>query len=131
PYHANSWCITCGDSPWGYDVSGSTPSLQLPVPNGTVSILAALASLPFVPTETLAMMEHIYHHVPQLWGPYGFYESYNLAVVPPWYSNAIYAINKGCSMIMIENYLSGLIWNTYTNSPTIQKSLEILGFSRR
>ncbi|MCB8978516.1 MAG: hypothetical protein H6657_13920 [Ardenticatenaceae bacterium] len=130
-YHANSWGISCGDSPWGYDVSGSTPSLEPPVPNGTVSILAALASLPFVPTETLAMMEHIYHQVPQLWGPYGFYESYNLAVVPPWYSNAIYAINKGCSMIMIENYLSGLIWNTYTNSPTIQKSLEILGFSRR
>lgn len=130
-YHANSWGISCGDSPWGYDVSGSTPSLEPPVPNGTVSVLAALASLPFVPSETLAMMEYIYRHVPQLWGPYGFYESYNLAVSPPWYSRDIYAINKGCAMIMIENYLSGLIWDTYTNSPTIQKSLKVLGFSRR
>ncbi|MBK8905533.1 MAG: hypothetical protein IPM53_30405 [Anaerolineaceae bacterium] len=130
-YHANSWGISCGDSPWGYDVSGSTPSLQKPIPHGTISVFAALACLPFVPDETLAMIDHVYHNHPELWGPYGFFESYNLAVSPPWYSHSIYAIHKGCSMIMIENYLSRLIWETYTNSPTIQKALTILGFSRR
>ncbi len=44
---------------------------------------------------------------------------------------AIYGIDKGCSMIMIENALSGLVWETYTNSPLIQKSLKILGFTSR
>lgn len=130
-YHANSWGVSCGDSPWGYDVSGSTPSLQKPIPHGTISIFAALASLPFVPEHTLAMIDHVYHNHPELWGPYGFYESYNLSVSPPWYSHSIYAIHKGCSMIMIENHLSQLIWETYTNSPLIQKALNILGFSRR
>jgi len=31
-------------------------------------------------------------------------------------------------MIMIENYLSGLIWKTYTQSKPIQESLKILQF---
>lgn len=34
-YHARSWGVSCGDSPWGYDVSGSTPSLHTR-PNPTV-----------------------------------------------------------------------------------------------
>ena len=130
-YHANSWGISCGDSPWGYDVSGSTPSLQPPKPNGTISILAALACLPFVPELTLEMVDYMYHQHPQLWGQYGFFESYNLATTPPWYSHAIYGINKGCSMIMIENYFSRLIWELYTDSPDIQKALIALRFTRR
>ncbi len=130
-YHANSWGISCGDSPWGYDVSGSTPSLLDPKPHGTISIFAALACLPFIPEQTLAMMDYVYHQHPQIWGPYGFFESYNLAVSPPWYSHSIYGIHKGCSMIMIENYLSRLIWDTFTNSPSIQKALTVLGFTPR
>lgn len=130
-YHANSWGISCGDSPWGYDVSGSPPARHAPKPNGTVSIYGALASLPFVPDLTLAMMEYLYHHHPQTWGPYGFFDSYNLDASPPWYSHSIYGIDKGCSMIMIENYLSRLIWDIYTNSAYIQKSLAVLGFTQR
>lgn len=130
-YHAKSWGISCGDSPWGYDVSGSTPSLQKPNPHGTISIFAALACLPFAPEPTLEMIDYVYHQHPQIWGQYGFFESYNLAVSPPWYSHSIYGIHKGCSMIMIENYFSRLVWETYTNNPNIQKALTNLGFTRR
>jgi hypothetical protein len=130
-YHENSWGSSAGDSPWGYDVSGSTPSLDRPRPNGTVSIYGALASLPFVPEMTMAMIQNLYDNHPQTWGPYGFYDSYNLDVVPPWYSKSIYGIDKGCSMIMVENHLTRLIWEIYTNSPYIQKSLSVLGFTRR
>lgn len=127
-YHANSWGASCGDSPWGYDVSGSTPSYYPPKPNGTVSIYSALASLPFAPDITLDMMHYLHQHHPQTWGPYGFYDAYNLDVTPAWYSTALYGINKGCSMLLIENHLTGLIWNTYTTSPYIQNALTILGF---
>ena len=34
-------------------------------------------------------------------------------------------------MIMIENHLSRLVWEVYTNSPYIQSALQILGFSPR
>ncbi|MEI2610247.1 MAG: glucoamylase family protein [Candidatus Promineifilaceae bacterium] len=130
-YHANSWGASCGDSPWGYDVSGSTPSFYKPKPNGTVSIYSALSSLPFTPDLALEMMHYLYEHHPQTWGPYGFYDAYNLDVSPAWYSHSLYGINKGCSLLMIENHLTGLIWDIYTNSPLIQKSLGVLGFTRR
>ncbi len=130
-YHVNSWGASAGDSPWGYDVSGATPSLHPPTPNGTVSIYSALSSLPFTPELTIDMVQYLYQNHPHTWGPYGFFDSYNLDVSPPWYSQSLYGIDKGCSMIMIENYLGRLIWETYTNSPTIQKSLGVLGFTCR
>ena len=130
-YHANSWGISCGDSPWGYDVSGAQPCFGEPKPNGTVSIFGALGCLPFLPELTKKMILYLYQNHPQAWGEYGFIDAYNLDVSPPWYSNSIYGIDKGCSMIMIENYLSRLIWDTYTNSPEIQKALVILGFHKR
>lgn len=130
-YHANSWGLSAGDSPWGYDVSGSAPSLHPPHHNGTVSIYSALSSLPFTPDLVCAMVDHLYHQHPQTWGPYGFYDAYNLNVDPPWYSHDLYGIDKGCSMIMVENYLSGLVWNVYTNSAYIQKALAVLDFHKR
>jgi hypothetical protein len=130
-YHANSWGSSAGDSPWGYDVSGAPPALVEPKPNGTVSIYGAVSSLPFLPERVMEMIDYLYHEHPQTWGKYGFYDSYNLAVDPPWYSSSLYGIDKGCSMIMVENYLSGLIWDIYTNSPYIQNALDILGFQKR
>ncbi|GIL12964.1 MAG: hypothetical protein BroJett038_16840 [Chloroflexota bacterium] len=130
-YHANSWGLSAGDSPFGYEVAGCTPALHEPYHTGTVSIYSAVSCLPYIPEETLAMIEYLYREHPRTWGKYGFFDSYNLAVDPPWYSSSIYGIDKGCSLLMIENYLSGLIWNTYTNSPYIQNALGVLGFHKR
>jgi hypothetical protein len=130
-YHQRSWGASAGDSPWGYDVSGSTPCLFEPKPKGTASIYSALSCLPYIPELTIEMIEYLHREQPKTWGEYGFFDSYNLDIVPPWYSQALYSIDKGCSMIMIENYLSRLIWNTYTHSPYIQSALDILGFKER
>ncbi|MBE2193772.1 MAG: hypothetical protein IAE83_06320 [Anaerolinea sp.] len=130
-YHAESWGLSAGDHPRGYEVAGSPPSLHPPYHTGTVSIYSALSCLPFIPDETSAMIAYLYREHPQTWGKYGFFDAYNLAVEPPWYSSALYGIDKGCSLLMIENSLSGLIWDTYTNSPTIQKALMTLGFKKR
>ncbi len=130
-YHRNSWGASAGDSPWGYDVSGATPARHSPTPNGTVSIYGALSALPFIPDLTLEMIQYLYQNHPQTWGRYGFFDAYNLDVSPPWYSHSLYGIDKGCSMLMVENYLSRLVWETYTNSPYIQKALAILGFKKK
>ena len=107
------------------------PCLHHPKPNGTVSIYSALSCLPYIPEQVTGMILHLYHDHPKTWGKYGFFDSYNLAVSPPWYSHSLYGIDKGCSMIMIENHLSRLVWETYTNSPYIQKGLAVLGFTKR
>jgi hypothetical protein len=130
-YHELSWGMSAGDSPWGYDVSGADPALVPPQPNGTVSIYGAVSALPFVPELSLQMMDYLLRAQPQTWGKYGFFDSYNTSVEPPWFSRALYGIDKGCSMLMVENYLSGLIWNVYTNSPVIQHALGVLGFTLR
>lgn len=130
-YHTRSWGLSAGDSPWGYEVAGSAPSLHEPHHTGTVSIYSALSCLPFLPEETLEMMEYLYSEHPQTWGEYGFFDSYNLSIDPPWYSQSLYGIDKGCSLLMIENYLSGLVWDVYTNSATIQKALNALNFTKR
>lgn len=127
-YHSRSWGLSSGDSPSGYAVFGSEPCLHTPHHNGTVSIYAAVACLPFIPDLALDMMHYLYRCHPQTWGRYGFFDAYNLDVSPVWYSQAIYGIDKGCSMIMIENYLSGLVWDVYTHSPYIQRALRVLGF---
>lgn len=127
-YHSRSWGLSAGDSPKGYAVFGSEPCLGKPHHDGTVSIYAALACLPFIPEEVMDMVAYLRSEHPQTWGRYGFFDAYNLASPSAWYSQAIYGIDKGCSLIMMENYLSGLIWDIYTNSPTMQKALKILGF---
>jgi hypothetical protein len=127
-YHANSWGLSAGDSPKGYRVFGSPPCLGKPEHDGTVSIYAAIACMPYLPEPTLDLMQYLARDHPRTWGKYGFYDAYNLDVSPAWYSQAVYAIDKGCSMIMVENHLSRLVWEVYTNSPYIQNALHILGF---
>lgn len=127
-YHARSWGLSAGDSPWGYEVAGSQPCLTQPHHSGTVSIYSALSCLPFLPQETLDMAHYLYTEHPQTWGKYGFFDSYNLSVNPPWYSHSLYGIDKGCSMIMIENHLTRLVWDVYTHSAPIQTALKVLGF---
>jgi len=84
-----------------------------------------------VPDLVKEMITYLLAEHPRTWGKYGFYDAYNTSVVPSWYSHDLYGINKGCSMIMVENYFSGLIWRTYTESAYIQNALNILGFRRR
>jgi hypothetical protein len=130
-YHANSWGLSAGDSPKGYYVSGAAPSLRPPTHNGTVCIYAGVAALPFAPNEAATLALYLYHEHPRTWGRYGFFDAYNLDVTPGWYSRAVYGIDKGISMIMIENHLTGLVWEVYTQSPGIQAALGVLGFRRR
>jgi hypothetical protein len=130
-YHADSWGISSGDSPQGYAVFSSMPCFGEPYHNGTVSIWSAVACLPVLPVETSALIEYLYTKHPQTFGKYGFFSAYNLDVQPPWYSHSVYGIEKGCSMIMLENYLTGLIWDVYTNCSFIQNALNILGFTQK
>ncbi len=128
-YHERSWGIGCGDTPRGYVVAGAPPAFIAPNPDGTVSISNAMACLPFMPEAVLDMLDYLYHEQPQACGPYGFYDAYNLAVNPPWYSSTIYGINKGCALLMLENARTGLIWEIYTADARIQRALDILGFT--
>ena len=72
-YSDRSWGLSAGDSPRGYEVAGSAPSLHPPRHKGTVSIYSALGCLPYAPDETRDMIRYLYQEHPTTWGQYGFF----------------------------------------------------------
>ena len=79
----------------------------------------------FTPEESIAAMEH-FAKDERLWGKYGFIDSYNLEVDPAWYSDDVIGIDKGISLLMIENYRSGLIWELTNRNKYMRKAFDLL-----
>lgn len=63
----------------------------------------------------------------RLWGPYGFYDAFN--ITEGWVANSNIAIDQGPIILMIENYRTGLLWDLFMSAPEIQAGLTKLGFS--
>ncbi len=63
---------------------------------------------------------------PRSQGRYGFLDAFNLDVEPAWYSDRVIGIDKGVSLLMLENYRSGLVWSTVMRSPIVQRGLEVM-----
>lgn len=127
-YGPDSWGLTACDTPKGYSgLPGTPPSyIDNDVYNdGTVAPYGAIGSIVFTPEESLSAMEH-YAADPRLWGRYGFLDAFNLDVEPAWYSDRVIGIDKGVSLLMLENYRSGLVWSAVMRSPIVQKGLEVM-----
>lgn len=76
-------------------------------------------------------MEYYYNNFPKLWCKYGFKDAYNLEAEEEWYSVECIGIDKGISMIMIENYLSGLIWKYFMKNKYVKKGLNLLQINNK
>ena len=95
--------------------------------NGTVSPTAALSAFPYTPEESLAALKHFYYDLGEvMWNRYGFRDAYNPTVN---YVSSIYmGLNQAPMAVMIENYRSGLLWDTFMSNPEMSGMLEKLGF---
>lgn len=60
-----------------------------------------------------------------MWGKYGFIDGYNLEN-GQWYSKEVIGIDKGITLLMIENYFTGVIWKYFMKNEYVKKGLEIL-----
>jgi hypothetical protein len=122
-YSADCWGLTACDGPNGYSAHDIAPAND----NGTVAPTAALASMPYVPAESLQALRWFYREQgEQLWGLYGFYDAFNLD--QNWFASSYLAIDQGPIVGMIENYRSGLLWNLFMQNPEIQPALDAIGF---
>ncbi len=65
--------------------------------------------------------------VKELWGPYGYFDSFNPTL--NWFNKEYIGIDQGPLLLMIENFRSGLVWDYVMKDPIIQKGLNRLGFS--
>lgn len=98
--------------------------------DGTIPPCGPAGSIPFAPKETIEALNYMYNTFPELWGDYGFYDAYNLEGNKPWFAKWYIGINKGITLLMIENYRSGLIWNLYMGNEYIKSGLSTLIFKR-
>jgi len=125
----NSWGLTACEGPDGYRGYGSAPfhpNCDVNINDGTVAPCASIGSLPFAPEEVKAAVEYFYHKVPQLWSKYGFLDAYNLD--RDWTAPIVIGIDKGISILMIENYRSNLIYDLYMNNEYVKKAEKMIGF---
>lgn len=131
-YGENSWGLTACVGPKGYSGEfGAMPAnSKLEGNDGTVSPSGAAGSIVFTPELSIQALEYYYNHFPKLWGKYGFKDAYNLDYGKPWYAEECIGIDKGISMIMIENYMTGLIWRYFMKNEYIKKGLEKLNIMK-
>ena len=120
-YSADCWGLTASDYPQGY--TASSPSSD----SGTIAPTAAIASIPYTPEESMAALHTFYYiYGDRLFGPYGFYDAFNLD--SSWFASSYIAIDQGPIVVMLENYRSGLLWQLFMQNADIQQGLTKLGF---
>lgn len=144
-YSRDSWGFTACDGPNGYSGEyGFAPNAYGKVAklDGTVPPCGAIGSIPFVPEDSVRAMKH-YKTYDKLWSKYGFVDAYNLGSTEGnydpsvdgkigedgWFCNQVIGIDKGISALMIENYMSGMIWNIFMDIEYIQNGLKELDFT--
>ena len=122
-YSEHSWGLTASDDPWGY----LAHEPQAGSDNGTITPTAALSSMPYTPGESIDALKYFYREYGEdLWGPYGFYDAFNLD--EDWFATSYLAIDQGPIVCMIENYRTGLLWEKFMANPEIQSALDEIGF---
>lgn len=120
-YGPDCWGLTACDGDRGYNAF--CPQND----TGVIAPTAALSAMPYAPRESMRALRHFYENLGgEIWGRYGFRDSFNRSC--GWVAEGRLAIDQGPIVVMIENFRSGLIWNTFMSSPEVKAGLDRLGF---
>ena len=121
-YGPTCWGLTASDDPDGY--LAHAPDVD----NGTISPTAALASLPYAPTEVIQVLRHwLRGYGTRLWKEYGFVDAF--CDRRGWTAQTFLAIDQGPIVVMMENHRSGLLWKLFMGVPEVQDGLRRMGFT--
>lgn len=132
----NMWGLTAKHSPTGYYVTGGEPRGfgNNHVNDERLNVVAAygpLSSMPFTPQESIDALLYINENVPQMWGKYGLYDSFEKTENGYWVSETYLGIDKGPTIIMLDNYLNGTTWKYFMQSEFVKKAIDTLNFKKR
>jgi exo beta-1,2-glucooligosaccharide sophorohydrolase (non-reducing end) len=119
-----------GEAVWGRSAGINAGGGALPRDdNGTITVMASLASFPYTPEESMKALKHFYRELgAKLWGIYGFRDGFNLT--QNWFEDVYMGLNQAPIVVMIENHRSGLIWRLFMANPEIESALEAIGFEK-
>lgn len=147
-YSEDIWGLTACDGPgggkqtfglntvefWDYRARGA--SIIEIVDDGTIAPTAAGGSVPFAPEiciDALIAMKNKFGD--KLYQEYGFKDAFNLSVQlsdksdPGWFDKDYIGIDQGPILIQMENYQTGLIWETMKKNKYILNGLRKAGFT--
>jgi hypothetical protein len=121
-YSDSNWGLTSSDNQSGYNAHSPANDL------GVITPTAALSSFPYTPVESMKALKFFYYTLgDKLWGPYGFYDAFN--ITQAWYANSYLAIDQGPIIVMIENHRTGLLWDLFMSAPEVQDATTKLNFT--
>lgn len=135
-FNEEQWGITACDTPKGYSgLLGTLPSgmgTDKKFNNdGTVAPAGAIGSIVFAPKEVLKAINNYATMMDgDLIGDYGFYDAFNFEDNKPWIAKSVIGIDKGITVLMIENYRSEIIWKTFMELDFMDRAIEVLGFTK-
>ena len=131
--NGNSWGFSACQLPSGrYEgLFGAPPTANGPHHDGTVAVSMPICTLPFFKEEEqggglsdnpgFQAMDYYYRHFKnELYGTYGFYDSYNDKGE---FSKTYLGIDVGSALLLLENYRSRLIWNAAFMNTKLQMAL--------
>jgi hypothetical protein len=124
-YADNLWGITASDSIHGYVAWGGPPATG-PI-DGTVVPCAAGGSLPFLYNDCMKVLRNIRgKFAARAWGKYGYIDAFNPG--SGWTNPDVIGLDVGITMLMVENYRTQFVWNTFMANPEMQSALQLAGF---
>jgi len=98
--------------------------------NGTLAPSAVIASLPFLPEESLRSIKYMYENYgDKIFGKYGFVDSFNPH--QDWYDDGYIGIDKGNEVLMIENYRNNGVWIVFMKNPYVIDGMIKAGFKNQ
>lgn len=132
-YLKDQWGITACQTPSGYSgLLGSMPSgngSKQFTNDGTIAPAGAIGSIVFVPDLVLPAINNYATLMDgELIGDYGFFDGFNFDGSKPWIASSVIGIDKGISILMIENYRSELIWKYFMQLDIIDRAIYELEF---
>lgn len=125
-YDENTWGITASDSRLGYQAWGGPP--EIGYIDGTVVPCATGGSVPFLPKETIAVLANLYNtYGLRAWKKYGFVDAFDPRTT--WTDIDVLGIDQGITMLMVENYRTGFIWEHFMKAREAQRAMKLVGFN--
>ncbi len=118
------WGISSSDSASGYQAWGGPPALGNI--DGSIVPYVAAGSLPFWPAECLKVLHTVREQYPLAWKKYGAVDAFN--PLTNWYNSDVLGIDLGISLLMVENYRTQLVWQTFMTNAEVQDAMTKTGF---
>ena len=123
-YREGFWGLSASFSPDGYRNFGARPGRNKH--NGTVAPYAVAGSIPLAPEFAIADYESMYNRVSAAVKKYGLTDAFNID--RRWASEYYISIDQGLTLLMIENYRTGLIWKYFMRNAYVKRGVEAAGF---